>query len=88
MSFNISDEEKKRWIHELILKGESAKHYFARVVLIENTGGGKTSLRHRLLWQNRNADDSTGSTDGIEIEKCNINVINGKWSQCDSKTLC
>lgn len=41
----------------------------------------------RLLWQNKKEVLSTQSTDGIEIEKCNINITNGEWSLCDSKWL-
>lgn len=39
----------------------------------------------RLLWQSQKEVLSTQSTDGVEIEKCNINVKNGEWSLCDSK---
>lgn len=37
----------------------------------------------RLLGQDKKDVMSTESTDGIEVEKCNINIVNGKWSKCD-----
>ncbi|CAG2224185.1 unnamed protein product [Mytilus edulis] len=37
----------------------------------------------RLLWQEKEDVTSTQSTDGIEVEKCNINITNGKWTPCN-----
>ncbi|XP_076084467.1 uncharacterized protein LOC143055217 [Mytilus galloprovincialis] len=37
----------------------------------------------RLMWQKKKDVTSTQSTDGIEVEKCNINIANGKWSPCN-----
>ncbi|XP_076084380.1 uncharacterized protein LOC143055122 [Mytilus galloprovincialis] len=37
----------------------------------------------RLLWHNKEDVTSTQSTDGIEVEKCNINIADGKWSPCN-----
>ncbi|XP_076084377.1 uncharacterized protein LOC143055119 [Mytilus galloprovincialis] len=37
----------------------------------------------RLLWHNKEDFTSTQSTDGIEVEKCNINIADGKWSPCN-----
>ncbi|VDI47700.1 Hypothetical predicted protein, partial [Mytilus galloprovincialis] len=79
----IHDDEKQKFIQKLLLKGECGKHHFARVVFIGKNGVGKTSLMRRLLWQNKEQVISTESTDGIEIEKCNINVKTGMWSPCD-----
>ncbi|CAC5411139.1 unnamed protein product [Mytilus coruscus] len=77
------DTEKQKFIHELLLKGECGKFYFTRVVFIGKNGVGKSSLMRRLLWQNKEDVISSKSTDGIEVEKCNINIANGKWSPCD-----
>ncbi|VDI30733.1 Hypothetical predicted protein [Mytilus galloprovincialis] len=77
------DEERQQFIHELFLKGECGKLHFARLVFIGKNGVGKTSLMRRLLWHDKEAIPSTQSTDGIEIEKCNININDGKWSKCD-----
>ncbi|CAG2205881.1 unnamed protein product [Mytilus edulis] len=79
------DEERQQFIHELFLKGECGKLHFARLVFIGKNGVGKTSLMRRLLWQNKEDVTSTQSTDGIEVEKCNINIKDGKWSKWDSK---
>ncbi|CAC5403711.1 unnamed protein product [Mytilus coruscus] len=79
----ISDEDKQKNIYELFSKNECGKHYFARVAFIGKEGVGKTSLMRRLLWQKKKEVTSPDSTDGIEIEKCNINVKNGKWSPCE-----
>ncbi|VDH97138.1 Hypothetical predicted protein [Mytilus galloprovincialis] len=38
----------------------------------------------RLLWQNKEDVTSTQSTDGIEVEKCNINIADGTWSPCNT----
>ncbi|XP_063447970.1 uncharacterized protein LOC134727519 [Mytilus trossulus] len=78
-----TDDEKQRFIQELFLKGECGKHHFARLIFIGKNGVGKTSLMRRLLWKNKKDVISTLSTDGIEVEKCNINIKNGKWSPCD-----
>ncbi|CAG2241367.1 unnamed protein product [Mytilus edulis] len=78
-----NDEERQKFIHELFLKGECGKLHFARLVFIGKNGVGKTSLMRRLLWQNKEDVTSTQSTDGIEVEKCNINIADGKWSPCD-----
>ncbi|XP_076108934.1 uncharacterized protein LOC143076921 [Mytilus galloprovincialis] len=77
------DDEKQRFIQELFLKGECGKHHFARLIFIGKNGVGKTSLMRRLLWKNKKDVISTLSTDGIEVEKCNINITNGKWSPSD-----
>ncbi|XP_076084533.1 uncharacterized protein LOC143055284 [Mytilus galloprovincialis] len=37
----------------------------------------------RLLWHKKEDVTSTQSTDGIEIEKCNISIADGKWSPCN-----
>ncbi|CAC5355627.1 unnamed protein product [Mytilus coruscus] len=79
----LYDEERQQFIHELFKKGECGKLHFARLVLIGKNGVGKTSLMRRLLWQNKGDVTSTQSTDGIEVEKCNINIKDGKWSKCD-----
>ncbi|CAG2205294.1 unnamed protein product [Mytilus edulis] len=77
------DDERQKFIHELFLKGECGKLHFARLVFIGKNGVGKTSLMRRLLWHNKEDVTSTQSTDGIEVEKCNINIADGKWSPCD-----
>ncbi|XP_076084515.1 uncharacterized protein LOC143055269 [Mytilus galloprovincialis] len=78
-----TDDETQKFIHELFLKGECGKHHFARLVFIGKNGVGKTSLMKRLLWHNKEDVTSTQSTDGIEVEKCNINIADGKWSPCN-----
>lgn len=75
-------EENQKFIKE-----ECGKHYFARLIFVGQNGVGKTSLMRRLLWRTKNDVSSPQSTDGIEIEKCNIDVTNGKWSKCDSKAF-
>ncbi|VDI68781.1 coiled-coil and C2 domain-containing protein 1 [Mytilus galloprovincialis] len=77
------DDERQKFIHELFLKGECGKLHFARLVFIGKNGVGKTSLIRRLLWHNKEDVTYTQSTDGIEVEKCNINISNGKWSPCN-----
>ncbi|CAG2204511.1 unnamed protein product [Mytilus edulis] len=77
------DDETQKFIHELFLKGECGKLHFARLVFIGKNGVGKTSLMKRLLWHNKEDVTSTQSTDGIEVEKCNINIADGKWSPCN-----
>ncbi|CAG2214547.1 unnamed protein product [Mytilus edulis] len=62
---------------------ECGKLHFARLVFIGKHGVGKTSLMKRLLWHNKEDVTSTESTDGIEVEKCNINIADGKWSPCN-----
>ncbi|VDI22433.1 Hypothetical predicted protein, partial [Mytilus galloprovincialis] len=79
----VYDCERQKFIHELVRQGECGKHYFARVVFIGKNGVGKTSLMNRLIWQKKEVATCTKSTDGIEIEKCNINVSTGKWSRSD-----
>lgn len=81
------DYARQKFIHELIVNGECGKHHSARIVFVGKNGVGKTSLMRRLLWQNKEDVMSTQSTDGIEVEKCNINIKDGKWSQCDGKKL-
>ncbi|CAG2249017.1 unnamed protein product [Mytilus edulis] len=78
-----TDDERQKFIHELFLKGECGKLHFARLVFIGKHGVGKTSLMKRLLWHNKEDVTSTESTDGIEVEKCNINIADGKWSPCN-----
>ncbi|VDI83687.1 coiled-coil and C2 domain-containing protein 1 [Mytilus galloprovincialis] len=78
-----TDDETQKFIHELFLKGECGKLHFARLVFIGKNGVGKTSLMKRLLWHNKEDVTSTQSTDGIEVEKCNINIADGKWSPCN-----
>ncbi|CAG2249013.1 unnamed protein product [Mytilus edulis] len=78
-----ADDETQKFIHELFLKGECGKLHFARLVFIGKNGVGKTSLMKRLLWHNKEDVTSTQSTDGIEVEKCNINIADGKWSPCN-----
>ncbi|XP_071142530.1 uncharacterized protein [Mytilus edulis] len=78
-----ADDERQKFIHELFLKGECGKLHFARLVFIGKHGVGKTSLMKRLLWHNKEDVTSTESTDGIEVEKCNINIADGKWSPCN-----
>lgn len=40
----------------------------------------------RLLWgTKKDVSAASQSTDGIEIEKCNINVTNGKWTKRESE---
>ncbi|XP_063408095.1 uncharacterized protein LOC134691480 [Mytilus trossulus] len=78
-----NDDERQKFIHELFLKGECGKLHFARLVFIGKHGVGKTSLMKRLLWHNKEDVTSTQSTDGIEVEKCNINIADGKWSPCN-----
>ncbi|CAC5383849.1 unnamed protein product [Mytilus coruscus] len=78
-----TDDERQKFIHELFLKDECGKLHFARLVFIGKNGVGKTSLMRRLLWQNKEDVISTQSTDGIEVEKCNINIVDGKWSPCN-----
>ncbi|CAG2192230.1 unnamed protein product [Mytilus edulis] len=78
-----TDNERQKFIHELFLKGECGKLHFARLVFIGKNGVGKTSLMRRLLWQEKEDVTSTQSTDGIEVEKCNINITNGKWTPCN-----
>ncbi|XP_076084523.1 uncharacterized protein LOC143055275 [Mytilus galloprovincialis] len=78
-----NDDERQKFIHELCLKGECGKLHFARLVFIGKNGVGKTSLMRRLLWQKKEDVTSTESTDGIEVEKCNINIADGEWSPCD-----
>ncbi|XP_071141746.1 probable serine/threonine-protein kinase roco6 [Mytilus edulis] len=78
----LADDEKQKFLHELFLKGECGKLHFARLVFIGKHGVGKTSLMRRLLWQKKEDVTSTKSTDGIEVEKCNINIVDGKWSPC------
>lgn len=85
---HMTDNERQKYIQELLLKGECGKHHFARVVFIGQNGVGKTSLMRRLMWQKKRNVTSPESTDGIEIEKCNINVKTGKWSPCESKKSC
>lgn len=85
--FILLDNERQKFIHELFLKGECGKLHFARLVFIGKNGVGKTSLMRRLLWQEKEDVTSTQSTDGIEVEKCNINITNGKWTPCNGKTL-
>ncbi|CAG2200452.1 unnamed protein product [Mytilus edulis] len=82
---SAADDERKKFIHELFLKGECGKLYFTRLVFIGKNGVGKTSLMRRLLWQKKEDVTSTQSTDGIEVEKCNISIADGKWSPCNSK---
>ncbi|CAG2188188.1 unnamed protein product [Mytilus edulis] len=65
------------------IASECGKLHFARLVFIGKNGVGKTSLMRRLLWQKKEDVTSTQSTDGIEVEKCNINIADGKWSPCD-----
>ncbi|OPL33286.1 neuralized pats1, partial [Mytilus galloprovincialis] len=77
-----TDVERQKFIHELFLKGECGKLHFARLVFIGKHGVGKTSLMRRLLWHKKEDVTSTQSTDGIEVEKCNISIANGKWSPC------
>ncbi|CAG2195773.1 unnamed protein product [Mytilus edulis] len=79
----IKNDETQKFIHELFLKGECGKLHFARLVFIGKNGVGKTSLMKRLLWHNKEDVTSTQSTDGIEVEKCNINIADGKWSPCN-----
>ncbi|XP_076084455.1 uncharacterized protein LOC143055203 [Mytilus galloprovincialis] len=76
-------DERQKFIHELFQKGECGKLHFARLVFIGKHGVGKTSLMKRLLWHNKEDVTSTQSTDGIEVEKCNINIADGKWSPCN-----
>lgn len=82
----MSDNERQQFIQGLLRKGECGKHHFARVIIIGKNGVGKTSLMRRLLWQKKEEMTPPDSTDGIDIEKCNINVKNGNWSPCDSKS--
>ncbi|XP_063405793.1 probable serine/threonine-protein kinase roco6 [Mytilus trossulus] len=77
-----NDDERQKFIHELFLKGECGRLHFARLVFIGKNGVGKTSLMRRLLWHKKEDVTSTKSTDGIEVEKCNINIDDGKWSPC------
>ncbi|CAC5371715.1 unnamed protein product [Mytilus coruscus] len=79
----LYDNKRQKFIHELMLKGECGKLHFARLVFIGKNGVGKTSLMRRLLWQHKEDVTFTQSTDGIEVEKCNINIKDGKWSHCD-----
>ncbi|CAC5398288.1 unnamed protein product [Mytilus coruscus] len=37
----------------------------------------------RLLWHEKEEVPLIQSTDGIEVEKCNINIVDGKWSPCN-----
>ncbi|VDI32310.1 Hypothetical predicted protein, partial [Mytilus galloprovincialis] len=76
-------DERQKFIHELFLKGECGKLHFARLVFIGKNGVGTTSLMRRLLWDDKEDVTTTQSTDGIEIEKCNINISDGKWSPCN-----
>lgn len=64
-----------------MLKDECGKLHFAKLVFIGKNGVGKTSLMRRLLGQNKEDFNSTQST----VEKCNINIKDGTWSQCDGK---
>ncbi|XP_052086073.1 uncharacterized protein LOC127723463 isoform X2 [Mytilus californianus] len=79
----LNDEERQKFIQELFLKGECGKLHFARLVFVGKNGVGKTSLMRRLLWKEKEDVTLTQSTDGIEVEKCNINIANGKWSPCN-----
>lgn len=69
-------------------KNDFQKLHFARLIFIGKNGVGKTSLMHRLLCQNKTNVMSSQNTDGIEIEKCNINISNMEWSPCESKQRC
>lgn len=82
-----TDYKIQMCIHERIAKDACGKLYSARVFLVGKNGVGKTSLKRRLLGQKREDVTSTQSTDGIEIEKCNINIKDGTWSPCHSKKL-
>lgn len=82
----FSDEEREKTLHEDV-KGKCGKHHFARVFFIGKNGVGKTSLMRRLLGQDKKDVMFTESTDGIEVAKCNINIVNGEWSPCDGTNL-
>lgn len=82
-----TDYKIQKCIQELITKDACGKLYSARVFLVGKKGVGKTSLKRRLLGQKIEDVTSTQSTDGIEIEKCNINIKDGTWSPCHSKKL-
>ncbi|XP_076084462.1 uncharacterized protein LOC143055213 [Mytilus galloprovincialis] len=79
---HINDDERQKIIHKLFKKGERGKLHFARLVFIGKNGVGKTSLMRRLLWHDKEEVPLIQSTDGIEVEKCNINIVDGKWSPC------
>ncbi|XP_052074212.1 probable serine/threonine-protein kinase pats1 [Mytilus californianus] len=79
----LNDDKRQTFIHEIMLKGECEKVHFARLVFIGKNGSGKTSLMRRLLGQNKEDVNSTQNTDGIDVGNCNINIKDGKWSQCD-----
>ena len=71
------DEKDKKLYLEIIRSG-TEKRYYIRLMIVGESGVGKTCLMRRLLGEG--IDDVT-STDGIDVitRKCKIRVSDGEW---------